>query len=579
MRAKESTLTSIRAGFWCAVSVLVFLTRTATAVPPHPDLAEKIAAGKSTAAAYVADLAERHARGICTGHNPYESENLQKNGESSNALAPTLVGPFKALAILVEFSDHPSSVNATFFDSLIYDSVGSTVRTFYDEISFSQIDIVTANLPSVLGWRTAPQTYSYYVNGAYGTGPYPNNSQKLVEDLVDQVDPLVDFTQYDNDSNGYVDVLIIVHTGSGAEYTGNSNDIWSHKWGISPRQKDGVYISSFTVQPELWSSPGDMTIGVYAHELGHGFGLPDLYDVDGSSNGVGRWCLMSYGSWNGSLGSSPAHPCAWSRIEMGFATSQNVASNTYSQTIGDVENGGTIFRLWTSGGASSEYFLIENRRRTGYDVGLPSEGLLIWHIDDAKSGNTQEWYPGQPGGSHYLVALEQADGQFDLEHKWDNGDGNDPFPGAVGNTSFDAVSSPNSNAYTLGTSFVQITNISAPGANMTADLIVGLASGIDDDPGGELPVTIALAQNYPNPFNPTTEISFDISDNSDVKLSIYNILGEKVRAVLDERISAGAHSVEWNGTDDDGAEVASGIYFYRLEAGEVSRVKKMVLIR
>jgi len=86
---------------------------------------------------------------------------------------------------------------------------------------------------------------------------------------------------------------MIVHAGRGAEYTGSLNDMWSHKWSIIPRACDGVSVSDYTVMPEYWSSPGDMTIGVFCHELGHAFGLVDLYDTDNSSYGTGYWSLMS----------------------------------------------------------------------------------------------------------------------------------------------------------------------------------------------------------------------------------------------------------------------------------------------
>ena len=74
------------------------------------------------------------------------------------------------------------------------------------------------------------QVRRYYTNSAYGTGSYPRNCQKLVEEAVDLVDAVVDFSDYDNDSDGYVDGLMIVHSGRGAELTASPHDIWSHKW-------------------------------------------------------------------------------------------------------------------------------------------------------------------------------------------------------------------------------------------------------------------------------------------------------------------------------------------------------------
>ena len=93
-----------------------------------------------------------------------------------------------------------------------------------------------------------------------------------------------------------------------------------------------------------------------------------------------------------------------------------------------------------------------------------------------------------------------------------------------------------------------------------------------------------LYANYPNPFNPVTEIRFDVAAESFVNVAIYNILGKKIRSLLSENISAGRHIVSWNGLSDDGSSVASGIYFYRLEATtdngfKIGKMNKMSLIR
>ncbi len=564
---------------WKKAALLsTFLTAMAinvTAAPPHPQLLEQVAAAKKPLPYYLEHIDEIYKKGVCLPER-FLKQQLDHGGAQ---LSSQTAAPFRVLAIIVKFSDNDSSVGATFFDSLVFGASGSTVRNYFSEISYTQLDLVTINLPSSLGWRTAPQTYAYYVNGQNGFGAYPNNTQKLTEDMVDQIDGLVNFSQYDNDANGFVDCLLLIHSGSGAEFTGNNNDIWSHKWAITPRLKDGVFISSYTVQPEYWINPGDMTIGVYAHELCHGFGLPDLYDTDFSSHGIGKWCVMSYGSWNGPYpgGSSPSHPCAWSRIEMGFASSTNVTSNMNGVAIDNVEQNGTIYRLWTSGNIGNEYFLVENRQKIGYDFYIPREGLLIWHIDQSKAGNTQEWYPGQPGASHYKVALEQADSLFEMDKDIDQGDAADPFPGTGNKTSFDAVSKPNSDSYTSGTSFVGVQNISPSGIVINADLIVGFAAGIEDEL--LLPSAYELSQNYPNPFNPTTNIGFTLPTSSEVKLEVYNLKGELTATLASGRFSAGTHSVVWDGRGKSGENVASGIYFYRLLTEEEELSKKMVLIK
>ena len=562
--------------FVCTSALLLVLSlSTSFAVPPSPELAAQLAAGIKPPTFYLENYYELKDKGLCKGDQFHSKPKIDIG---AGQLSPS-AAPFRVLALLVKFSDHDSSVSATYFDSMVYSSNGSTIHNYFQEISYTQLDLVTLNLPSSVGWITAPQTYAYYTNGQNGLGAYPTNTQKLVEDLVDLVDPVVNFAQYDNDANGFVDVLLVIHSGTGAEFSGDNNDIWSHKWAITPRSKDGVFISSYTAQPEYWLTPGDMTIGVYAHELCHGFGLPDLYDTDQTSNGIGKWGVMAYGCWNGpsGRGGSPSHPCAWSRIEMGFAASTNVTTNLNAVTIDNVEQNGTIYRLWNSGAIGNEYFLVENRQQIGYDSYLQREGLFIWHIDDAKSGNTQEWYPGQLGANHYLAALEQADGLFELDQDYDQGDTGDPFPGSTNNTNFDAVSTPNSNAYSGGQSFVGVQNIAVSGDDMIADLIVGFAAGIEDD--GLLPNSFELAQNFPNPFNPTTTIEFSLPTSSNVKLEIFNLNGELTAILADGRFSPGSHSVSWDGDNLTGDEVASGIYFYRLLTDDNNVSKKMVLVR
>jgi hypothetical protein len=88
-----------------------------------------------------------------------------------------------------------------------------------------------------------------------------------------------------------------------------------------------------------------------------------------------------------------------------------------------------------------------------------------------------------------------------------------------------------------------------------------------------------LSQNYPNPFNPTTVVEFNITQPAKVSLKIYNILGQLVRILVDEEKPAGTYTVYWDGKDKNGRPVSSGIYFYKLDAGDFTEVKKMVLIK
>lgn len=108
--------------------------------------------------------------------------------------------------------------------------------------------------------------------------------------------------------------------------------------------------------------------------------------------------------------------------------------------------------------------------------------------------------------------------------------------------------------------------------------IIALANGAQDDPE-VMPVAFALKQNAPNPFNPSTGIAFDLPVASHVKLEILNVLGQKVRTLTNEFYEAGSHSVTWDGRNDYGSTTASGIYFYRILAGENQAVKKMMMLK
>jgi hypothetical protein len=112
-----------------------------------------------------------------------------------------LRGPVNLLALLVDFSDWPATVTGSLaaFDNLLFAPavVGrGSVRDYFDDASYGQVDVVTVNLPSAVGWTRAPQTYAHYVNAGYGWGAYPRNAGRMVEDLVALVDPVVDFSQY-----------------------------------------------------------------------------------------------------------------------------------------------------------------------------------------------------------------------------------------------------------------------------------------------------------------------------------------------------------------------------------------------
>jgi hypothetical protein len=94
-----------------------------------------------------------------------------------------------------------------------------------------------------------------------------------------------------------------------------------------------------------------------------------------------------------------------------------------------------------------------------------------------------------------------------------------------------------------------------------------------------LPTDFNLSQNVPNPFNPSTDISFALPSDSKVSLTIYNVLGQQVKTLVDEHMRAGYQTISWDGTDNTGRTVASGVYFYKLRANDFSATKKMLMLK
>lgn len=102
---------------------------------------------------------------------------------------------------------------------------------------------------------------------------------------------------------------------------------------------------------------------------------------------------------------------------------------------------------------------------------------------------------------------------------------------------------------------------------------------IKDEINGQIPNNFQIGQNFPNPFNPSTTIHYNLPEESDVSIAIYALQGKKVEQILSSTQPAGAHSIQWNGTDQQGKQVSAGIYFFQLKAGDFVQTKKMLLIK
>ncbi|MEZ5359482.1 MAG: M6 family metalloprotease domain-containing protein [Candidatus Zixiibacteriota bacterium] len=450
---------AMKTSLFVTILVVLLTSVVALAVPPSEEVIQQLKED-GRYEQYLETMADARSRGV-------DAPTINKEGfaRASFASATSL----KTLVILIDFPDklYTSGLTAatqTDFQNLLFSEgviTTGSMREFYIENSMGEFLMEG----DVAGWYTASQNASYYTNycdGSHGMGSLPNNAQGLVQEAIALANADVDFSEYDNDGDGWVDGIFVVHAGTGYEETGNDCEIHSHKWSIPAVQYDGVWISTYSIEPEESPTSGSIIpIGVFCHEFGHVLGLPDLYDTDYSSSGVGRWAVMSGGSYNNGS-KTPATFCAWSKYQLGWSEPYLVDSNVVDVEIVASASSNTSYRVWKNGLVTSQYFLIENKYKTGYDSYLPGEGLLIWHIDNSVGGNYNEWHP--------LVFLEQADGKFDLQYDNNNGDNGDPFPGSSHAYNFDDETTPNSRDYSGNTTQVAVWNISNADSVMTANI-------------------------------------------------------------------------------------------------------------
>jgi M6 family metalloprotease-like protein len=414
-------------------------------------------------------------------------------GGRAGSAGPLSSGSHPVLVLLVQFSDQTSVGSVAADWSSAFFGASGSVKDYYDEVSYGVLSVDpaaeshgTAN-DGVVGWLAMGYPHPD-TRGTTG-----NANRLLAADAIVAADPFVNFASFDGNGDFYLSTdelhIVVVAAGYETSYGGSvascTPGLWGHRWSLGFTW-DSVYVGAPTVDGVVvgsWSGGGGYTqvgewhcstsdnpghrgtIGILAHELGHDLDWPDLYDTDGSSSGVGEWSVMGYGSWNyvgfGDLGTSPAHPDAFSKIYQGWVVPEWVygvrnglsvfQAETVPYAVRLLENPWGVDWDYQDYSGVGEYFLIENRQQVGYDAGLPGCGLLIWHIDEGvTSSNSANADEDQP-----LVDLEEADGWDDLYYGY-AGDSGDPYPGSWSNFLFSGASYPNSDLYSLSPSGVSV---------------------------------------------------------------------------------------------------------------------------
>ncbi len=361
-----------------------------------------------------------------------------------------VTGTIDIAVLLVNFTNKGFSIPQTTINNKIFGDTTSTVKDYYQKNSYGKLTING----STFGIFASSHNMEYYGEDLGDNIDYANgHPNRLVRETVLLANDSVDFSNFDRDGNGIIDYIMVIHAGDGQETNSGYRDlIWSHYSSVSIQITSNLKIEDYTMAAE--TSP----MGIIAHELGHDIGhLPDLYDIDGTSDGIGKWGMMSEGSWNGDpAGSNPAHFCAWSKIKLGWITPIEVTDPLLDKAIAQVETNAVVYKLpiKTSEEGEEEYFLVENRQQIGYDSDLPGSGLLIWHIDESMSDNSNDL--------HRLVDLEEADNNNSPI------DASDTYKDTK--SGFGPSTTPSSNDYEGIKTGWRITDINKSGSVMRADL-------------------------------------------------------------------------------------------------------------
>lgn len=337
----------------------------------------------------VADPSRAQAR-LEAGRRQRETVNRGRRSAVRRGVAS---GQKHFLVILVEFSDVQFTYTNEDFSNLLnlagYSDNGGhgSARDFYYDNSHGVFEPVF----DVYGPVTLTNNQAYYGgNDSNGNDKKPHYA---VRDGCQGLDSQIDFSQYDNDKDGEVDLVFMYYAGKGEADGGPANSIWPHQWELSSGgislTLDGKKVNKYACTNEIVSYGALANklcgIGTACHEFGHAMGLPDFYDTDyddynGEAGGLYDYSTMCGGSYNEN-GRRPPYFNMEERILLGWLN-ENTAipeisvSGTYTLTS---VNDNVAYKTLTD--TDGEYFLYECRAKTGWDTDIPEAGMIVYHVD------------------------------------------------------------------------------------------------------------------------------------------------------------------------------------------------------
>ncbi len=438
------------------------------------------ASGVIVAGEYVAqDIEQRDAaeKNYISQINKVQIESIlkAKRAKSKRAKSPAKVGSnfpnkgdVKGLIILAQFKDKPFSkggTNQEFTNMMneqgysVNGATGSAKDYFIDQSSNVFNPAFT-----VVGPVELPQNMSYY-----GKNDYSGNDvdpAQMVVDACNAAKSQINFSDYDLDNNGIVDLIYIIYSGYGEAQGGEANTIWPHAWDLASAGKsltlNGVKILNYACSSELMGDAGSELdgIGTFCHEFSHCLGLADMYDTNYAGNfGLGEWDIMDAGSYNNDS-KTPVSYSGFERSSVGWTTLEELETPQNNISLEAITESNKAYKI-TSSVNPDEYYVLENRQLVGWDEYLPNHGLLITHIDYLQSAWDNNSVNDVAG--HQRVIIIPADNKLLVWN--DNRDAyfasleGDVYPGTSKNNSLTDTSVPAATLYKGGKMGKPITNI------------------------------------------------------------------------------------------------------------------------
>lgn len=334
---------------------------------------------------------------VAAATDPAINRTSRKNAprRAGNKMSPYQIGSFptkgdvRGLVILADFTDKKMTFGQDYHDRMMNsegfseDGCIGSARDYFISQSQGQFRPTF----DVVGPVTLPRTSDYYGKNSIYTGA-DENSDKMISDACQVAhDELgVDFSQYDYDGDGYVDMVYVIFAGYGENAGGGANTVWPKKWNLTQAgnnlRLDGKIIDVFACSAELFGNSGQQSssIGTFCHEFGHVLGLADHYSTtDSRSYHLGSYDLMDYGAYNNDSRIPPSYN-AFERMTLGWLTPDELTTAKDGLTLGDIQETNKAYRISTRGNAD-EFYLLESRCRKGWDSYIPGDGLMITHVD------------------------------------------------------------------------------------------------------------------------------------------------------------------------------------------------------